>query len=77
MKKALIFACLLAITFFVVCCFIPKEPPTLSDLDCNEYGMCKEGIAYTIKDETFIISKETCLQHNRKWREDLSACYMR
>lgn len=48
----------------------------LDKYTCDESGVCAEGLEYTIGHDKFIINKETCLQHNKKWNEKLKACYM-
>ena len=45
--------------------------------DCAEFGICKQGTEYIIGDEKFIINKETCISHGRKWHEDIQSCFMR
>ena len=48
----------------------------LGKQDCAEAGVCAEGLEYSINNDTFIVSKETCINHNKKWNDDLKVCYM-
>lgn len=50
---------------------------TLDKLDCDEFGICKEGLEYIYKGNTYIFNKDNCIKHNFEWREDLNACYTR
>ena len=44
--------------------------------ECDESGVCGEGIEYTINHDTFIINKQTCLEHGKEWNDKLNVCYM-
>ena len=56
--------------------FCNSNSVKVDEYSCDEAGVCPEGIKYTIEHDTFIINKETCLQHNKQWKEDIKACYM-
>ena len=45
--------------------------------DCDEFGICKEGLEFIVEKDIEIINKENCLKYNFEWREDLNACNMR
>lgn len=77
MKKILIISMCLISFIILLFCLKEQNTPTLSKTDCDEFGICKEGLIGVIENETFIINKDTCLKYNKQWREDLNACYMR
>lgn len=71
MKRIVI---LLFIILFI--CSACTNNHKINKFDCDEAGICAEGIEYTIDSDTFTVNKESCLKHNKKWNEELKACYM-
>ncbi len=72
MKKAIFL-------FFILlmCSSCSNKPHEYTKADCFEEHICKEGMEIIFDGETTkrIITKETCLQHNYQWKEEIKACY--
>ena len=66
---------LLILLFFVIIIFITFTNQD-SKTDCLSGGVCKEGLQIkdNITGELFVVSKDTCIKYNGRWREKRKDC---
>lgn len=52
-----------------------KDHYKYSSSDCHEFGLCKQGVIFTVKNNTFEVTKENCLKYGKAWNEKHSVCF--
>ena len=52
-----------------------KDYYKYSSSDCHEFGLCKQGVIFTVKNDTFEVTKENCLKYGKAWNEKHSVCF--